>query len=168
MHLSNIDGTANAMLKGKVPRSISTATVGKLEEIQPKIKKRPRKVWVKARPLGNVPSGGSDRSKVLQLILINTISVHFRWMHWALEVGSWTYEVALDGKASSRMIVRRVHRAQHGHEWDNEIQRVCVGETSMTDEEVEECREYPTSCSTWNQFLKPFNSNRPTTVTPLH
>jgi len=73
-----------------------------------------------------------DREKVADLYS------ELRWLHWALEVGPWTLELAMEAKGSSKMIVRRVHHSLCDEDWESEVDRVQIGDTRMRDEEIDE------------------------------
>ena len=66
---------------------------------------------------------------------------HWRRLHWALEVGPWTIEVAVQGKMSSKMTIRLRHHTQCTSDWDHEVDRVCVGESGMSDDEIFDARK---------------------------
>jgi len=80
--------------------------------------RRCRKARIKARPLSNLPKTVKDREKFADLYS------ELRWLHWALEVGPWTLELAREGKGSSKMTVRRVHHSLCDADWESEVDRV--------------------------------------------
>ena len=96
-----------------------------------------RKVYIKTRPLEGLPKGnGADDGKMFA-----DLYSRYRWLHWGLEVGPWTMDVAIEGKKSSQMTVRSRHHSQC-HDWEDEVDRMRIGRTSMTDYELDEIRMY--------------------------
>ena len=94
-----------------------------------------RKVYIKTRPLEGLPKGnGADNGKIF-----GDLYSRYRWLHWGLEVGPWTMEVAIEGKTSSQMTVRSRHESLC-HDWDDEVDRMRIGRSSMKDDELEEIR----------------------------
>ena len=109
---------------------------------------RARKIWIKSRPLQGIRSRKTSD-------IYNSQS----WLHWALEVGPWTIEVHVAGKSSSRLEVRRTHHSECHDEWEEEADRVCVGETTMSDQYVEIIREY--HCPKRHENIVPNSLHRP-------
>lgn len=119
-----------ALVEGDIANSVPSRRTGPIYRRKHK-HPRSRKVWIKARPLEGVVNG-------------DDINLDFysskTWLHWALEVGPWTIEVALEGKKLSQMTVRRTHHSLCHDGWEDEVDRVCVGETTMSDEHVDAVR----------------------------
>ncbi|KAL9612264.1 MAG: hypothetical protein Q9167_003132 [Letrouitia subvulpina] len=122
-----------AKIEGDIAKSVPLRASGRA--YRPKYKHpRSRKLWIKSRSLEGLPQFHND----------TTLSNFYRntsWRHWALEVGPWTIEVALEGKMLSRMTVRLTHHTLCHDAWENEESRVCVGETTMNDEHIDLVRQ---------------------------
>ena len=123
-----------AKIEGDIAESVplrASSRVYKAKHRHP----RSRKLWIKSRSLEGLPQAHGDNpfSKFYE----NT-----SWWHWALEVGPWTLEVALEGKMHSRMTVRQTHNTLCHDAWETEESRVCVGETTMNDEHIDIVREF--------------------------
>ena len=121
-----------ALIEGDIAKSVPSRRTSPIYRRQYK-HPRSRKVWIKARPLEGLPNKDDVTSKFYS---------NKSWLHWALEAGPWTIEVALEGKKLSQMTVRRTHHSASHDEWENEVDRVCVGETTMSDEHIDVVREY--------------------------
>ena len=123
-------------MSGSVPfDSLYTRYEEHMNKIHTKrIPQRPRNVYIKARPVGIIP-------KVLRTEALHIIYSRLRWLHWALEVGPWTIEVAVDSKMSNRMTIRHLHHSQCDAEWEDEVDRICVGQSTLLDKEIKDICE---------------------------
>ena len=121
-----------ALVEGDIANSVPLRRTSPMYRHQYK-HSRSRKVWIKARPLEGLPKGNDTSSDLYS---------NKSWLHWALEAGPWTIEVVLEGKKLSQMTVRRTHHSACHDEWEDEVDRVCVGETTMSDEHIDVVRKY--------------------------
>ena len=119
---------------------LCATTTGRMSEIAcgpHRTSGRRRRVWVKFRPLGIV----SENNTMADRQLLADWSHRMNWVHWGLEVGSWTLEIAIAGKRAQRATWQRRHFSQLGSDWDNEIDRICVGETTLPHCEIKQIRQ---------------------------
>lgn len=106
---------------------------------------RSRRVWIKTRELEGMPSIDKNPPEGTYR--------HWRFMHWALEVGPWTVEVALQGKKSSAMAISIRHHSQCTQDWDQEVDRICVGKSTMSDKKIFDVRKSETCDIVFRRIL---------------
>ena len=120
------------MPQGKAPDPVPTKrwndrSKERTKRIEPQ---RPRNVYIKSRPLSALPKG-------LHIPELHDLIIRQRWLHWALEYGPWTIELALESKRLFEIKIRRIHHSECDMDWEDEVDRLCVGQSTLRDSEID-------------------------------
>ena len=120
-------------MSGSVPfDSLHTRQEEHMNKIHTKrIPQRPRDVYIKAQPVKILP-------KELRTEAFRTVCSRFKWLHWALEVGPWTIEVTRESKMSDQISIRLLHHSECDKDWEDELDRTHVGQSTLRDEEIKD------------------------------
>jgi hypothetical protein len=110
--------------------SISAGPINMWRQIETNAERASRDIIWKARPLRGVRS-------IFTTVFSSAIDPIVN-MHWGVQIGPYLYEVGSDKATSQHLIFRRISINQPEF-WRSVVPDKVVGQTSLTDEEINAC-----------------------------